>query len=85
MNNILATATVLTPIVVAFSSVLKQYLVSSKYLPIINIIIGVGLATLYAVSFHESEIVFLWAGALAGLAAGGFYDIGKNLKGDGKK
>ena len=80
MNEILAAATIIVSIVLAVSSLIKTQIPNARRLPIINVIIGIFIGGAYAISFDPNKLsIFIWAGFLAGLAAGGFYDLGKGI------
>ncbi|MBO0413240.1 hypothetical protein JZO81_19465 [Enterococcus hulanensis] len=86
MNEILAASTIIVSIVLAVSSLIKTQITNARRLPVINVIIGVFIGGAYAISFNPNELsIFIWAGFLAGLAAGGFYDLGKGILIDQKK
>lgn len=80
MNEILAAATIIVSVVLAISSLIKTQINDARRLPIINVIIGIFIGGGYAICFaHDQFAVFVWAGLIAGLAAGGFYDLGKGI------
>lgn len=80
MNEILAAATIIVSAVMAISTMIKSQITDAKRLPVINVIVGVFIGGGYAISFaHDQFAVFVWAGLIAGLAAGGFYDLGKGI------
>ena len=80
MNEILAAATIIVSVVIAISTMIKSQISSAKRLPIINVVIGLFIGGGYAICFaHDQFAVFVWAGLIAGLAAGGFYDLGKGI------
>lgn len=80
MNEILAAATIIVSVVVAISTMIKSQISSAKRLPIINVVIGLFIGGGYAICFAQDQFaVFIWAGLIAGLAAGGFYDLGKGI------
>lgn len=81
MENVMAAATIIVPVVLGVTQVYKTTFGGKKRLPIINLAIGMIIGGLWAVSFAPDELVtFIWGGALSGMAAGGFYDLGVNLK-----
>ena len=83
MSDILASASIIAGIVLAVSSVIKTKLKDTSNLPIINIVIGIFIGAAYALCFQRDQlVVFIWGGFLAGLAAGGFYDLGKGILND---
>ncbi|MBO0456199.1 hypothetical protein JZO77_05520 [Enterococcus hulanensis] len=80
MSEILASASIIAGFVLAISSAIKTQIKDTKRLPIINIVIGIFIGAVYALSFQSDQLVlFIWAGLIAGLAAGGFYDLGKGI------
>lgn len=80
MNEILAAATIIVTVVMAVSSLVKTQITNAKRLPIINVVIGIFIGGGYAICFDPPKLaIFIWAGFLAGLAAGGFYDLGKGI------
>ena len=80
MNNILTAASVIGVIVMAVTQLIKSSVPNNKWLPVINVFVGLLLGVAYAASFVSGEIVlYAWGGAIAGLAAGGFYDLGAGL------
>lgn len=77
MEHILTAATVIVGVVMAVTGLVKKMIPDNKWLPIINIVLGVVIGLVYAASMVPDQlIVFGWAGFLSGLAAGGFYDLG---------
>ena len=82
MTEILTATSVIVPIVVAITQLLKKQVPNTKWLPVINVALGVLIGFLYAISFVPADqVLYLWGGALAGLSASGFYDIGKKVIG----
>lgn len=86
MDNILIAATTIIVIVMAATELLKRYAgAESKWLPLINLLTGLAVGVGWSLSFAPNDlIVFIWGGLVAGLAAGGFYDLGASAfrKGD---
>lgn len=79
MEEILAAASIIGAIVLGATQMIKQTPINNKWLPFLNVIIGVIIGAGYALSFLPTEvIVYAWAGGLAGMAAGGFYDLKSN-------
>lgn len=77
MEHILTAATVITGTVMGVTGLVKKMIPDNKWLPIINIVLGVVIGLAYAASMVPDQlVVFGWAGFLSGLAAGGFYDLG---------
>ena len=86
MENILLAAGVIGLVVVAVTSLIKSSIPNNKYLPLINVVVGVILGVAYAASFAQADIVLYgWGGFIAGLAAGGFYDLGAGFIKDSTK
>lgn len=82
MESILTAATIIVPVVMAVTTIYKATFGGGKRLPLINLALGIVVGALWALSFAPKELVlYLWAGALSGMAAGGFYDLGVNTKG----
>lgn len=82
MNEILLAASVIGAIVMAVTQMVKQVVEDNKWLPIVNVVIGILVGVVYAVTIVKSDIaIYAWAGALSGLGAGGFYDLQANIKG----
>lgn len=64
------------PIIIAIIEMLKRIGVPVKFAPIIAIILGIGGNFLFKFSgYGWNELVI--SGLVAGLAAGGLYDLGK--------
>lgn len=79
MENILTASSVIGAIVLGATQMIKQTPINNKLLPFLNVVLGVVIGTGYALSFLPTEvIVYAWAGGLAGMAAGGFYDLKSN-------
>lgn len=77
MDNILTAATVIGVIVMATTALIKNQIPDNKWLPVINVVTGIFIGVVYAISFVPADIVlYAWGGFVAGLAAGGFYDLG---------
>lgn len=85
MRDILVAATIIVPLVMALTKVIKNELGSTKHLPAINCIAGIIIGLIFALTTNESMAIYGWAGLLSGLSAGGFYDLGKSYeKGEDK-
>lgn len=79
MEQILAAASIIGAIVLGATQMIKKTPINNKWLPFLNVLVGVIIGAVYALSFLPSEvIVYAWAGGLAGMAAGGFYDLKSN-------
>lgn len=77
MENILTAATAISVLVLATTQLIKNQIPNNKWLPVINVVTGIFIGVVYAISFEPSQIVLYgWGGFIAGLAAGGFYDLG---------
>lgn len=75
MDNILTAASIIGAIVLGATQIIKQTTVNNKWLPWINIGIGIIIGAVYSLTIiHGDLAVYCWGGGLAGLAAGGFYD-----------
>lgn len=80
MDNILIAATVIGAVVLAITQMIKQMVTDNRWLPLINVVLGIAIGLIYALTIVGGDFaVYGWAGALAGLSAGGFYDLGKGL------
>lgn len=79
MDNVLTAATVIIPVVMALTALAKQLIAENKYLPLLNVGIGLVIGIAWALSFGNPVVLYAWAGAIAGLSAGGFYDLGKGF------
>ncbi len=81
MNEVLAFATVILPIVTAVVEAVKRGLhLDTRYAPLLSIILGIAIGVL-AYPFTDFGLVErLWAGALAGLGAMGLFDLGQKIK-----
>lgn len=80
MKEILIAASIITPLVLGLTALIKTQVNTYKILPVVNVIAGILLAVLYAISFAADEVVlYAWAGFVAGLAAGGLFDLGVSV------
>lgn len=80
MDNVIAAATLIIPLTLGVSQIVKVYFGGKKILPVINLILGVVIGFAWAWSFAPNEILtFVWGGAISGMAAGGFFDLGSNI------
>lgn len=85
MDNVLIKMPIILGLTMAVTKLFKDTGFSPRYLPYVNAVTGVVIGLLYALSFEPEAIVtWAWAGFIAGLSAGGFYDLGKSTLG-GKK
>lgn len=77
MENVLIAAGVIMGLVLATTQLIKNQIADNKWLPVINIVTGIFIGVVYAISFVPTDVVmYAWGGFVAGLAAGGFYDLG---------
>lgn len=80
MKEILIAASIIVPLVVGATGLIKTQLNNYRILPVINVITGILLGILFAMSFTPEEIIlYAWAGFVAGLAAGGLFDLGVSV------
>lgn len=76
MDEILLFATVLAPVIIALTELVKRsYELEKRFIPLIALVIGLvvgGLAT----NFGDIDLVTrLWAGGIAGLSASGLFKL----------
>lgn len=78
MTEILTAASIIGAVVLGVTQLIKNQIPNNKWLPVINVIAGIFIGLIYSMSINGSGdlAVYGWAGALSGLAAGGFYDLG---------
>lgn len=82
MDNILTAVAVIGTFILAATQMVKQVVSDNKWLPIINLLIGILIGLIYAITIVGGELaVYAWAGAISGLGAGGFYDLQANVRG----
>lgn len=82
MENVLIAAGVIMGLVLATTQLIKNQIADNKWLPVINIVTGIFIGVVYAISFVPTDVVmYAWGGFVAGLAAGGFYDLGAGFIG----
>jgi hypothetical protein len=80
MKEILLAATVISPLIVGITGLIKTQISNYRILPVINLIAGILLGVSYALSFVQEDIIlYAWAGAAAGLAASGLFDLGSSV------
>ena len=84
MEQILAAASIIGAIVLGATQMIKQTSINNKWLPFLNVLIGIVIGVGYALSFLPNEIiVYAWAGGLAGMAAtGGHVIVSSSFKAD---
>ncbi|EIT85545.1 hypothetical protein A374_09918 [Fictibacillus macauensis ZFHKF-1] len=79
MEQMLAFASVLAPIVTGFVQLIKRtFPFRKKFIPLFSFFVGILIGVL---SFPLTELeltVRIWSGGLAGLAATGLYEAGKH-------
>lgn len=82
MNEILTATAVIGAVILASTQMIKQVVNDNKWLPILNVLIGIAIGVVYALTIVNGQVaVYAWAGAISGLSAGGFYDLQANIKG----
>lgn len=82
MENILTATAVIGTVILASTQMVKQVVSDNKWLPILNVAIGIFIGLIYAYTIVGGELaVYAWAGAISGLGAGGFYDLQANVRG----
>ena len=64
-------------IIVGISQVMKNVGLPTKYIPLINLILGVGLSFLVLTGSSIQDIIL--QGLIVGLSAGGLYDQSKGI------
>ncbi|MGG0283864.1 holin [Peribacillus butanolivorans] len=86
MQHVLIFTTILAPIVAAVVQVVKQAVnLPNNALPILSLVIGLGVGSV-AFPFTDMDIVIrLRAGAFAGLAGTGLYELIAKREGTSKK
>jgi len=60
--------------IVAFGEIFKGLKVPSKFLPLINILLGIGVA--FGLSYNGEIVSTFFEGLVYGLSASGLYDLG---------
>lgn len=81
MDEILTATSVISVIVLGVTQIIKQTAINNKWLPFLNVVFGLIIGTSYALTVVHGEIaIYAWAGILAGMSAGGFYDLPANGK-----
>lgn len=83
MENILTAASIIAALVMGATGVTKKFFTNDyKWLPIINIVVGIFIGLFYAITIVKGDYaIYGWAGFISGLSAGGFYDLGASTKG----
>lgn len=80
MTEILAASSIITPLVVGVTGLIKTQMKEYKLLPVINVIAGILLGVLFAVTLAPQDLaIYARAGAVSGLAAGGLFDLGNSV------
>ena len=64
---------IIVPLIVGLMQVAKNTGLDTKYVSLLNLVLGVGFAFLFPVSPFIQETLII--GIMAGLSAGGSYDI----------
>ncbi|HFK9593395.1 TPA: hypothetical protein ACIECS_000334 [Enterococcus faecium] len=63
MDNILTAASVIGALVLGVTQLIKSSVPDNKFLPIINIFVGIVLGVAYAASFTPADLVlYAWGG-----------------------
>lgn len=62
------------PIIVGLVELLKRIGVPDKFLPLADLIIGIGIGIVYLPGDLKMSVLY---GVMAGLSAGGLYDLAK--------
>ena len=76
MDNILLATSIIGAIVIGVTQMIKQTAINNKWLPFLNVFFGVVIGIVYASTIVHGEVaIYAWAGMLAGMSAGGFYDL----------
>ncbi|VTS88955.1 Uncharacterised protein [Enterococcus hirae] len=88
MNEILTATSIISVIVLGVTQLVKQTAINNKWLPFLNVFFGVVIGIIYSLTIVHREVsIYAWAGMLAGMSAGGFYDLpasGKSMYQSGK-
>jgi hypothetical protein len=86
METVLIFATIISPIILALIQLVKHTVtVPKNFIPMLALIVGLTVGVI-SYPFTELELVFrLWAGALAGLAATGLFELGNQREGSTKE
>jgi len=86
MDNILAIASLLTPVVVGVTEVVKRTTgLDDDKITLASLIIGILLGVAAMGLFDGTKLELIWAGGISGLAAMGLFDLGKSLVPDKKE
>lgn len=81
MDEILTATSVISVIVLGVTQIIKQTAINNKWLPFLNVVFGLIIGISYALTVVHGEVaIYAWAGILAGMSAGGFYDLPANGK-----
>ena len=81
MDEILTATSVISVIVLGVTQIVKQTAINNKWLPFLNVVFGLIIGISYALTIVQGDIaIYAWAGILAGMSAGGFYDLPANGK-----
>lgn len=81
MDEILTATSVIGSVVLGMTQIVKQTAIDNKWLPFLNVIFGLIIGISYALTIVQGDIaIYAWAGILAGMSAGGFYDLPANGK-----
>lgn len=82
MEQILIATAVIGAFILAVTEMVKKIVPDNKWLPILNVAVGIFIGLIYAYTIVGGELaIYGWAGAISGLGAGGFYDLQANVRG----
>lgn len=81
MTEILTAASIIGAVVLGVTQLIKMQIPNNKWLPVINVVTGIFIGLIYSITINSGGdlAIYGWAGALSGLAAGGFYDLGASF------
>lgn len=85
METVLVLATVILPILLAVVELIKRTVnIQKNFIPVIALVIGLFIGAA-ATPFTDLDFVLrLWAGAFAGLASTGLFELGNDRPGSTK-
>ncbi len=85
MEHMVTFASLLTPLVTGLVQLLKRtFPIKKKFIPLISFFIGILIGILAYPLTELETIIRVWSGGIAGLAATGLYELGKNRSGKTK-
>lgn len=78
LTTLVTVATIIAPITTALMQAIKAF-VSSKYTPIVAILLSIVLSVLWALVFGHINVapIYAFSGLLSGLASCGLYSLAK--------